>query len=94
MRVAGGAKAAGRETFLDENINVPVTSNHLVAHELLSLIVQNKLFGLIKCDIGVPRWDSELIAYFEQFPPICKNAEISLNDIGEHMKQCGLECWK
>ena len=40
-------------------------------------------FGFVKCDIH----DSEhLIEHFSEFPPIFKNTEIRMDDIGEHMQ--------
>ena len=46
--------------------------------------VQNeRVFGFIKVDIRVPE---HLISTFSEFPPIFKNTEIKLNDIGDHMK--------
>lgn len=70
---------------------MPVIGKFLEARELPRLITQGKLFGLVECNIEVPRWDVDLIDYFEQFPPICKNAEISIYDVGKHMKEYALE---
>ena len=40
-------------------------------------------FGFVKCDIHVP---DHLIERFNEFPPILKNAEIPISEIGEHMQ--------
>ena len=40
--------------------------------------------GFVKVDIRVP---DDLIPTFSEFPPIFKNTEITMNDIGEHMQE-------
>ena len=51
--------------------------------DILQAIKDDKLFGFIKCTIHVPE---HLISKFSEFPPIFKNTEISMADIGEHMQ--------
>ena len=46
-------------------------------------IMSGESFGFVKCDIYVP---ANLIPYFSEFPPIFKNTEITMEDIGEHMQ--------
>ena len=47
-------------------------------------IMSGESFGFVKCDIHVP---DDRIEYFSQFPPVFKNTEISMEDIGEHMQE-------
>ena len=46
-------------------------------------IMNNESFGFVKCDIHVP---DDLIPRFSEFPPIFKNTEIPISEIGEHMQ--------
>ena len=50
---------------------------------ILDAVRNDELFGLVKCDIHVPEL---LIEKFSEFPPIFKNTEIGMDDIGEHMQ--------
>ena len=52
--------------------------------DILEQVKNDKLFGFVRCDIHVPE---NLIPRFSDFPPIFKNCEISLDDIGEHMQR-------
>ena len=56
--------------------------------ELIKAIKNEKIFGLVQCDINVPE---NLKQYFEELTPIFKNVDISINDIGETMKKYCLE---
>jgi len=51
-------------------------------NQLLEGIVQGELFGFVECDIHVP---DHLKPDFAECPPIFKNAEVSINDIGPTM---------
>jgi G:T-mismatch repair DNA endonuclease (very short patch repair protein) len=51
--------------------------------EVLDLIVNEKMFGLVLCDIHVPE---NLKTKFREFPPIFKNCDITRDDIGDFMK--------
>jgi hypothetical protein len=55
----------------------------LTDNEVLQAIMQDKLFGMVECDIEVPQ---QLRSYFSEMQPIFKNAEISKDDIGDTMK--------
>ena len=55
----------------------------MTQREVLNLIKDGSLFGLVECDIRVP---DTLLQDFDEMPPIFKNIEISRNDIGDHMK--------
>ena len=62
----------------------PDTSTICSMNDILDAVLGDELFGLIKLDIHVP---SHLIDRFSEFPPIFKNCEINLSDIGEHMQE-------
>ena len=51
--------------------------------DILKDIKTDKIFGCVKCSLHVP---DELKSKFSEFPPIFKNTEITLNDVGEHMR--------
>jgi len=53
-------------------------------HELLQHIESEKVFGFVQCDVRVPE---HLKAQFADLPPIFKNTDISINDVGETMQQ-------
>ena len=46
-------------------------------------ITEGEIFGIIKCNMKVPKY---LENHFSDFPPIFKNVEIKLEDIGPHMQ--------
>lgn len=73
--------------FIRTHLALEVRAYRLSGAQLLEKIREKKIFGMIECDIEINSWDNELLEYFEEFPPICKNTDISLDDIGEHMKQ-------
>ena len=52
--------------------------------DIENAIMMDESFGILKCDIHVP---DHLIDYFSEFPPIFKNTEITMADIGEHMQE-------
>ena len=52
--------------------------------QLLKEVKNGTFFGAVEVDIHVPL---ELRSKFEEMTPIFKNTEISLNDIGSHMKE-------
>ena len=47
-------------------------------------IIQDEIFGFGKYNVHVPE---ELKEKFSEFPPIFKNTEIKLQDVGEHMQE-------
>lgn len=49
------------------------------------------MFGMVECDVEVPGWNQELLDHYEEFPPICKNAEITIDDIGQFMRDYAAE---
>ena len=51
---------------------------------VISKIKSGELFGLVQCDINTP---VHLRPKFSELPPIFKNTNISIDDIGTHMKK-------
>ncbi len=47
-------------------------------------IMSKESFGIVKCGMRVPE---DKIDYFSEFPPIFKNTEITMVDIGDHMQE-------
>lgn len=56
---------------------------NITVESICSLVLEDKLFGVVWCDITVP---DQLTDYFASFPPIFKHAYVSRKDIGEHMR--------
>ena len=52
-------------------------------YEFLDLIYNDKIFGLVLCDIETPPEKKE---YFSEFCPIFKNVKVTRDDIGEFME--------
>ena len=52
------------------------------AEDIIYAVKGGELFGFIQCSIHVPQ---HLIETISEFPPIFKNTEIGMADIGEHM---------
>ena len=55
----------------------------MTVNEFIKKILDDDLFGLVQCDIHVPE---HMKSYFAQFPPVFKNTNVSLEDVGPHMK--------
>ena len=55
---------------------------------LLQMLVEKKVFGILVCDIIIPKDEDEerMKKYFEDFAPIIKHANINYEDIGEFMQ--------
>ena len=51
--------------------------------DILDSVQNDKLFGLVQCDIHVPE---NLQPHFSEMPPIFKNVDVGKKDIGSHMK--------
>lgn len=73
--------------FIEEHFSLPIKRNRLCGRDIIANILNENLFGIIECDIEVPGWNEKLVQYFEEFPPICKNTEISIDDIGPFMQE-------
>ena len=56
----------------------------MTVNEFIRKILADDLFGLVQCDIHVPE---HMKSYFAQFPPVFKNVDVSLDDVGPHMKR-------
>ena len=52
-------------------------------HQILAAVVDGTLFGMVECDVCVPR---ELQYHFAERQPIFKNTTVTRNDIGPFMR--------
>jgi len=52
--------------------------------ELLEEILADNIFGVAECDVSVPE---NLKHKYSQFPPVFKNVNVSINDVGPYMKE-------
>ena len=59
------------------------SSPSITMENILDDVITDKKFGFVKVDIHVHPDDYE---NFSEFPPIFKNCEITMADIGEHMQ--------
>ena len=55
----------------------------MTQHQILAAVVDGTLFGMVKCDVCVPR---ELQDHFAEMQPIFKNTTVTRNDIGPFMR--------
>ena len=70
--------------FLNGKVrNLLTYKKTMTQEEILQAVVDEKLFGLVQCDIETPR---ELRAHFAEMTPIFKNIEVCREDIGDKMK--------
>ncbi len=60
----------------------------LTQNEIIQAVLDDKLFGCVECDIRVP---DSLKPHFEEMPPIFKNVDITLDDIGDFMRKYAKE---
>lgn len=82
-------KAASAEIkrFVREHLELPTRISERNGWELLDLVKSGYLFGMVECDIEVSMWDDELQQHFKDYPPIFKNTNISIDDIGDFMRE-------
>ena len=52
--------------------------------EIKEQIQKEQVFGFVRCDVRVP---DDKIEEFSEFPPVFKNTEITIADIGDHMQE-------
>ena len=60
----------------------------LSQQEILDKVKTGRFFGLVQCSLHTP---DHLKEKFSDLPPIFKNTEISIDDIGPHMREYCLE---
>ncbi len=58
--------------------------NSMTEKEILALVLSGDLFGMVECDIHVPK---SLEDYFSEMQPIFKNTTMYLKDVGPFMQQ-------
>ncbi|KAJ8030844.1 hypothetical protein HOLleu_27376 [Holothuria leucospilota] len=61
----------------------------MTEQEILNHIKSGDIFGVVECDITVP---DTLKPHFAEMPPIFKNIEVGIEDIGDHMAQHAKRC--
>ncbi|KAJ8020623.1 hypothetical protein HOLleu_40261 [Holothuria leucospilota] len=72
-----------------QSLHLPLEKvRKLSLQRIVQAIRDDQIFGAIECDIHVP---DELKPTFAEMCPIFKNTNISIDDIGEHMKNFALE---
>jgi hypothetical protein len=81
------AKHSTIRNFIKEHLSLPSRVNESNGWELIDSIKNDQVFGMIECDIEVPWWNEELIQRFKEYPPIFKNTNVSIDDIGPFMKE-------
>ncbi|XP_078701249.1 uncharacterized protein LOC144927591 [Branchiostoma floridae x Branchiostoma belcheri] len=55
----------------------------MTEERVLQAVRSGQLFGAVECDIEVP---ADRKSHFSEMPPIFKNVDISIDDIGDYMK--------
>ncbi|KAJ8050172.1 hypothetical protein HOLleu_03268 [Holothuria leucospilota] len=69
--------------FIQELFPYPLQNKLKMSEkEMVDHVKKGTLFGTVECDIVVP---DDVKHHFSEMPPIFKNAEVSINDIGDHM---------
>lgn len=68
----------------EKEIEVTGEDNYRTEAEILKAVVEEKLFGLVECDLEVP---ANLREYFEEMSPIFKNVDVTREDLSDHMKR-------
>ena len=61
----------------------PAAAASCSMEDIVDAVKCEEIFGFIQCSIHVP---SHLIDNFSEFPPIFKNTEFSVGNIGEHVQ--------
>ena len=65
--------------------NTAEVQSKCTMNDILDAVRNDKLYGFVQCSLHVPEDDEEMIKKFSEFPPIFKNTEITMNDVGEHV---------
>ena len=55
----------------------------LSSEQLLNEICNGNYFGAAVCDVNVPE---NLKPYFAEMPPVFKNVKVTIDDVGDYMK--------
>ena len=75
----------GAKKFMSENFPY-VTS--MREDQLVNKILREHFFGVVDCEVQVP---DHLKEKFSKFPPIFKNCNVFLDDVGDHMLNFAME---
>ena len=68
----------------ESKIKYIIEENGMQEEQIIEQIKNDQIFGFLRCDVRVPE---DKIEEFSEFPPVFKNTEITISDIGEHMQQ-------
>ena len=63
--------------------DLPNHQDECTMDDIISAVINDNIFGLVQCTLHVPE---HLTEKYSEFPPIFKNTEIKMQDIGEHMQ--------
>ena len=67
-----------------QEAKVPPIQNGMTQNEILTVVIDGTLFGMIECDVRVP---ADLREHFAEMLPVFKNALVTRDDIGPYMRQ-------
>ena len=59
------------------------STRRMTQHKILAEMVEGTLFGMVECDVCVPR---ERQDHFAEMQPIFKNTTVTRNDMGPFMR--------
>ena len=76
------------KSFLSQHRTHTHFKKYLTQDQIIQYIQDGHLFGFIECDIEVP---DHLKEYFSEMPPILKNVDVCLDDVGEFMQNYAKE---
>ena len=80
LQIVNGSES--KDQYSREQNPVAVTTTTM--QDIIDDIISKKMFGFVQVDIHVP---DHLIDKFSEFPPLFKNTEIQIGDIGDHMQE-------
>ena len=72
-----------RFSFQQRNLHTHTRST-IPLDKFIDMVVEKDLYGLVECNIHVP---DHLKSYYSQFPPIFKNVDVSINDVGPYTEK-------
>ena len=77
-------KSKELRAFIARYHRKPIDKKQIMSEdEVKNAIRDKKLFGLVECDVEVPKEKRE---YFAEMTPIFKNVEVAREDVGDYMK--------
>lgn len=77
-------KQERKQLDIPQVYNYPFESKYrMTERELKKALSDGELFGVVECDVRVRE---DMREHFSEFCPIFKNTDVTVDDIGEHMK--------